>query len=85
MATCAPFDGLYTLISMWVAPEARGTGVGDALIEATCQWAREAGAGELRLDVKEDNVQAIRLYIRHGFVDVGPSGEGGERAMRKLL
>jgi ribosomal protein S18 acetylase RimI-like enzyme len=85
MATCAPFDGTYELISMWVAPEARGGGVGDALIEASCRWAHEQGAGELRLDVKEDNVSAIRLYVRHGFVDVGPSREVGERAMRKLL
>ncbi len=85
MATCAPFDGVYELIGMWVAPEARGGGVGAALIEASCGWAREQGAGELRLDVKVDNACAIRLYIRHGFVDAGPSCEVGERAMRKLL
>ncbi|WP_437968227.1 GNAT family N-acetyltransferase [Sorangium sp. So ce260] len=85
MATGAPFEGTYELISMWVAPEVRGRGVGDALVEEILRWAREQGARELRLGVKEHNLSAISLYLRHGFIDVGPSREVGERAMMKRV
>ncbi|WP_437316071.1 N-acetyltransferase family protein [Sorangium sp. So ce385] len=85
MATGAPLDGTCELISMWVAPEVRGRGVGDALVAEILRWAREQGARELRLDVKENNPSAIALYIRHGFIDVGPSRESGERAMVKRV
>ncbi|WP_437526548.1 GNAT family N-acetyltransferase [Sorangium sp. So ce726] len=85
MATGAPFEGTYEVISMWVAPEVRGHGVGDALLEEILRWAREQGASELRLDVKENNLSAISLYVRHGFIDVGPSRELGERAMMKRV
>ncbi|WP_437723387.1 N-acetyltransferase family protein [Sorangium sp. So ce861] len=85
IATGAPFDGTYELISMWVAPEVRGRGVGDALIEEILRWAREQGASELRLDVKEHNLRAIALYARHGFIDVGPARESGERAMMRRI
>ena len=55
------------LISMWVAPEARGRGVGDALIERLLQWAREDGAKSVLLEVGDHNAHAIALYARHGF------------------
>jgi ribosomal protein S18 acetylase RimI-like enzyme len=77
--------GAAELISMWVAPDLRGRGVGDALITAVARWARERGARELRLDVVAGNASAIALYARHGFVDLGPSREIGERAMVKVL
>jgi GNAT superfamily N-acetyltransferase len=59
------------LISMWVAPFARGTGVGTALIEAVARWAAAVRPGELRLQVIDGNEHAIRLYERSGFVDRG--------------
>lgn len=60
------------LVSLWVAPEARGRGVGDALIHTIIDWARGNGARAMHLDVFADNAHAIRLYQRHGFVDRGP-------------
>ncbi|KAJ5558480.1 hypothetical protein N7535_008693 [Penicillium sp. DV-2018c] len=60
------------LVSMWVAPAARGRGVGDALIAAVEQWARGTGASRLRLEVVKHNNPARSLYIRNGFVDVEP-------------
>lgn len=69
------------LVSLWVAPDARGRGVGDALLTAVAQWARERGARELRLDVAVGNTSAIALYVRHGFVDLGPSRQVGERIL----
>ena len=87
MASGVPAEerGTAELISMWVAPDARGRGVGDALVTAVVRWARERGVWELRLDVVAGNTSAIALYARHGFVDHGPAREVGERAMIKVL
>jgi len=60
------------LISMWVAPFARGQGVGDCLIGAVIGWAKEQQATKVLLDVMEDNLRATALYNRHGFIDRGP-------------
>lgn len=62
------------LISMWVAPTARGLGVARQLIDAVADWA----AGQDRttyLMVRSDNVRARKSYERAGFVDKGvPEG-----------
>jgi ribosomal protein S18 acetylase RimI-like enzyme len=69
------------LISMWVAPSARGRGVGDAAVGAVLEW---ADGRPVVLSVKTDNRAAIRLYRRQGFVDVGVSPEDpGERRMAR--
>ncbi|WP_432092381.1 N-acetyltransferase family protein [Streptomyces sp. bgisy100] len=79
------------LRSVWVGPEARGHGVGDRLIEAVETWARQSGAGVLRLAVIPGNEPAVALYRRNGFV---PTPEPGallsdgvtrERVMVKAL
>lgn len=62
------------LISMWVAPEARGQGVGNALIDAVIECARSGGASRLLLDVGDHNQQAIALYARKGFKPNGKTG-----------
>ena len=61
------------LISMWVAPEARGHGIGGALVEAVADWARSQGLKQLALDVVDDNEPAIALYRRKGFKLTGES------------
>lgn len=60
-------DGRVHVISMWVAPAARGTGVGEALLAAVEAWAGSTGASELALSVKRTNDPAARLYERFGF------------------
>lgn len=71
-----PAGGPPTIISVWVAPEARGTGAGRALIEACIDWVGEHLPGEaLQLDVMETNALARRLYERCGFEVVGPNPE----------
>ena len=73
------------LISMWVAPAARGTGVAGQLIDAVAGWA--AGQGRMTyLMVRSDNTRARRSYERAGFVDKGipegwPVDEPPERRM----
>ncbi len=61
------------LVSLWVHPTWRGRGVGDLLVQAVLDWAREQGHAELRLWVSADNGPAERLYARHGFVRTGAS------------
>ncbi|MCI9889877.1 GNAT family N-acetyltransferase [Micrococcales bacterium 31B] len=68
------------LISMWVAPEVRGAGVADALIEAVREW---CGGAELWLSVVRSNARAQSVYARHGFVAVedcagGSAGAAGD-------
>ena len=77
------------IISMWIAPKARGQGVGDALIRAVLGHARAEGALSVALDVTAGNERAIQLYTRAGFIDVGwatgPADPKPERRMRLQL
>lgn len=63
--------GAIELISMWVAPCARGRGVADALVNAVICWARAQQIAKLSLEVMEDNGRARAFYQRHGFADQG--------------
>lgn len=50
-----------------VVPEARGQGVGKALMEAVLAAARERGCCKVTLEVRGDNDRAKRLYAAAGF------------------
>ena len=51
-----------------VAPEAQGTGLGKAVTIAGIEHLRAAGLGTIMLYVDGDNVAAIALYEKLGFV-----------------
>lgn len=53
-------------VAVAVAPEARGRGVGSALVEALISSARLSGCEALSLSVDRDN-RAVSLYRRLGF------------------
>lgn len=59
---------LYSIASL---PEARGKGVGTALIDAAEDAARRRRCQSLRLEVRTDNQNAIRLYERLGYRRLG--------------
>ena len=59
------------LISMFVRPQARGRGVGEAIIEAVAGWAIQQGAVTVHLWVTETNKPARMLYERCGFTVTG--------------
>jgi len=65
--------GTPNLISMWVAPEHRGRGVGTSLVGAVIDWARAGGHVRVRLDVVRSRGSAERLYGRLGFRHTGRS------------
>lgn len=54
-----------------VAPEARGLGVGAALLDAAVGDARTLGATTMFLEVREGNSAARRLYASRGFTEIG--------------
>lgn len=65
-------DGDGELKRMYVAPEARGLGLGRALGEAAIVEARRLGHRRLLLDSRASLVAACALYRDLGFVDVTP-------------
>jgi len=58
--------GVYVQ-DIFVAPDARGTGLGKELIEAAAKWAAAQGADHLRLSVDQDNVAAQSFYDAIGL------------------
>ncbi|WP_431782112.1 GNAT family N-acetyltransferase [Streptomyces chumphonensis] len=78
-------DNVVELVSCWVAPEARGRGVGDALLLAVEDFARASGAATLELAVYQDNAPAIALYGRNGLVDTGLRGDVAPDGHRELV
>ncbi len=62
------------LFGMWVAPEARGLGIGSKLVRAVIRWAADSGFERLALDVGDGNTAAIALYAKHGFEPTGRVG-----------
>ncbi|MCZ4259527.1 GNAT family N-acetyltransferase [Limimaricola sp. G21655-S1] len=61
----------FLIDGIFVAPEARGRGVGSRLIEALAQEARQRGYVEIRLEVIDENPRARALYERRGFTAAG--------------
>lgn len=58
-------------LGMGVVAGHRGKGIGTALLHATLETARSRGLTRIELTVRTDNLPAIRLYQRFGFVREG--------------
>jgi aminoglycoside 6'-N-acetyltransferase I len=57
------------LEGVWVAPEARGQGVGRVLLGAVEAWAQHRGFGELGSDALIGNESAHRTHAAWGFAE----------------
>ena len=68
--TPADEDGAM-LVAAWVRPDARGRGVGDALVADMIDWARAQDYPELELRVADGNDVARNLFLRNGFLPTG--------------
>jgi RimJ/RimL family protein N-acetyltransferase len=53
-------------LGLMVAHDARGQGIGTALLQAAVDWARDAGIRKLELHVFPWNEPAMRLYEKFG-------------------
>jgi len=58
----------FLMDGIFVAPDARGQGIGSALLLAIMNEGRKRGYTSLRLDVIDTNPRAKSLYERQGFV-----------------
>lgn len=58
----------FLIDGIFVAPAARGRGIGTALLSAIRDEARSRGYRQIRLDVVDTNPRAKALYLREGFV-----------------
>ena len=79
------------VVTLGVAPAHWGRGIGTALLCALVDEAERRGCTEVLLEVREDNPRARKLYLRHGFTEIGirrgyyqPSGVDAV-VMRKAL
>ncbi len=55
---------------LWVAPQARGVGVGRRLLSELERWALSHGGGRVRLDTHRELKEAIQLYRANGYLEV---------------
>jgi ribosomal protein S18 acetylase RimI-like enzyme len=83
LGTCAVIrhrPDVHEIAKMAVSPEARGRGYGDLLMEAAVEFSRRTGARRVVIVSNTRLVPAIRLYRKHGFVEVAL--ESGQRYAR---
>jgi GNAT superfamily N-acetyltransferase len=66
-----PPDAAY-LKRMWIAPGARGLGLGRRLLGALEQRARSSGYGKVRLETNKSLNEAQQLYRNCGYREVAP-------------
>lgn len=59
------------LEDLFVAPDARGSGIASALLEAAVAYAVQSGACGMFLETAMDNTTAQRVYERNGWVREG--------------
>jgi len=67
------------IAKMAVAPSARGRGYGDLLMEASLAFAREIDSRRVVIVSNTVLSPAIRLYQKHGFVEVPLASDGRYR------
>ncbi|MET0291593.1 MAG: GNAT family N-acetyltransferase [Steroidobacteraceae bacterium] len=65
-------DGSCEMKRMFVQPAFQGRGVGAALVTGIVERARQIGYRLMRLDTSYRQIEAQRLYARHGFRTVAP-------------
>jgi GNAT superfamily N-acetyltransferase len=53
---------------LYVRPSFRGQGIADALLDVMEGYAREMGWAWVYLDSKDDLREALRIYLRRGYV-----------------
>lgn len=73
---------------LYVCPEYRNKGIADALVEKLLTEAKEKGYKKMVLDTLERLQPAIKLYVKHGFVNTSAYYENplsGVVYMEKLL
>lgn len=66
---CVGWQG--DVLTLAVATDRWGNGIGSALLEALLAEAARRGCTEVFLEVRNDNARAQQLYRRHKFTEIG--------------
>ena len=67
-------------LSVYVAPDAQGRGIGRALVEALVEAADEAGLWTLLAGVLPENAASLAVHRRAGFRRIGVQRRLGQDA-----
>jgi putative acetyltransferase len=71
-------EGTCELVKLYVAKEARGTGLGKQLMEKSMSWAKSHGYTQVYLESMPELTKAISIYEKVGFKSLdGPLGNSG--------
>lgn len=73
--------GTCELVKLYVAKEARGTGIGKQLMEQSMSWAKSNGYSQVYLESMPELTKAVSIYEKVGFQlldhPLGNSGHSG--------
>lgn len=76
-ALVASADGTAEMKRVFVDPAVRGLKIGNLLMAKLEDHARESGFSAIRLETGISQPEAIGLYRRSGYVEIGPFGDYG--------
>jgi [ribosomal protein S18]-alanine N-acetyltransferase len=68
---CSAVQEQCEILTIGVLPKWRRQKIGDRLLQQVVEQAKTLGAGEIFLEVAENNMPAHALYNSHGFKEVG--------------
>jgi putative acetyltransferase len=71
-------EGTCELVKLYMAKEARGTGLGKQLMEKSMSWAKSHGYTQVYLESMPELTKAVSIYEKVGFKSLdGPLGNSG--------
>jgi putative acetyltransferase len=71
-------EGTCELVKLYLAKEARGTGLGKQLMEESMRWAKANGYTQVYLESMPELAKAVSIYEKVGFKSLdGPLGNSG--------
>lgn len=71
-------EGTCELVKLYIAKEARGTGLGKQLMEKSMNWAKENGYTQVYLESMPELSKAVSIYEKVGFKSLDhPLGNSG--------
>jgi [ribosomal protein S18]-alanine N-acetyltransferase len=76
------------LYSIAIHPNARGKGLAQMLMDKTLETAKTLNCSGVKLEVRPNNVNAINLYLKNGYLENGKKeayyADGGEAMVMEL-
>lgn len=85
------YAGMWTvlgegeIVQVAVKESARRRGVADAIMNALIEEGRKKGIDIFFLEVRQSNAAAIKLYEKHGFINIGTRKNFYERPVENAI